>query len=312
MNPYVYSKSKKSRKGQPVVNSPDPASLAGLAKSIFTSGISTYVAFALVLFGAGSVATMSALAYSEMTQPLAQAVPRHVAYNIESRVLGDSTTAPVQAIIQDSQLEAGAVSGKITAKPLSYDSTLGRWDYTISYTLSDFTGTGTLSVGSYAIAQGITASGSAETGSILKPGKTYFVTLWFNDQSGNQLSAIRYELKTSKSTGSSGVSQGSSSGQQCAMPQIPKTQTSNASSTALSMPSFCIKNDDGTSQCAPISCMPPMRRPMPNFKNEHSSSTPSTTWSTSTPLGQHPGGMMQGQTASGTPPNLPPLPTPRS
>ena len=259
MNPYVYSKSKKSRKGQPVVNSPDPASLAGLAKSIFTSGISTYVAFALVLFGAGSVATMSALAYSEMTQPLAQAVPRHVAYNIESRVLGDSTTAPVQAIIQD-----------------------------------------------------ITASGSAETGSILKPGKTYFVTLWFNDQSGNQLSAIRYELKTSKSTGSSGVSQGSSSGQQCAMPQIPKTQTSNASSTALSMPSFCIKNDDGTSQCAPISCMPPMRRPMPNFKNEHSSSTPSTTWSTSTPLGQHPGGMMQGQTASGTPPNLPPLPTPRS
>ena len=192
------------------------------------------MAFAVIIFAAGSVASMTALAYPEISQGSEPVIAGNFTYSQREQVLGDSTTTnPSLLTINDSALEAAGTFCKISAKPLSYDSSPGRWDYNISYSLPNFVGSATLDIGTYAIQQNITSSGTTETGTILKPGRVYHLTLWLTDQSGNQEGAIRYELKTAKAKSPSTSALGHSL-PLCALPQAV-----SASSSPMAMPNFC-------------------------------------------------------------------------
>jgi LysM repeat protein len=326
MNPYVYSRSKKvlaAAQGQP----PSPVLLLpGLVKSVLTASVSSAMAFAIVILAAGSVASMTALAYSDVSQGGEPVVVHSFAFQPKSMVLGDSTTVPANVTIDDSSLEAAiAVSGKVTAKPLSYDATLGRWDYAVSYAVSNFTGSASLSVGTYVVQSGITTSGSSETGTILKPGTLYHVTLWLNDQSGNPLSALRYDLKTPKAKASSDDSQGKSQvcAQLMASPQSGTVSTSTTTGLSLAnTPNICIKKDDGSMLCKPLACISVPKQWQGYLEgNKNASSTPpigmqSKGSGISTPMQGHEhehqnekdGHPQLGQFATGKPGNLPPPP----
>jgi hypothetical protein len=157
------------------------------------------------------------------------------------KVLGDTITPN---IIDDSALEAADPSATLSAKPADFDSTVGRWDYTITYSVSNLNGGGTLTIGTYVVAGNLTVSGTVDTGAILKPNTTYHVSLWGTDSSGNKQNLAHIDLKTGKAKGSSKTPPGTPP---CAQPQ-------SASSTPIAAPTFCIKKADGTIQCVPPVC----------------------------------------------------------
>jgi hypothetical protein len=95
MNPYVYSRSRKvfvpARSEQQTASA--VSSLAGMVKTAFTSAISPAVAFAMVLFAAGSVGGMSLVAYSEISGGSEPSLTHSLSYRSRAQVLGDSTVA---------------------------------------------------------------------------------------------------------------------------------------------------------------------------------------------------------------------------
>ena len=157
-----------------------------------------------------------------------------------SQVLGVSTVA-----IDDSALEAADPSGSISAKPVSFDSSIGRWDYNLSYAVKNLSGSASLAIGTYVVQSGITASGQVETGAILKPAMVYHLTLWLVDGSGNRQVLTHFELKTPKSTGSA---------KSTPPAPCPQTPSSNTTATSSIPYGLCIKKDDGTVQCVPRFC----------------------------------------------------------
>ena len=94
MNPYVYSRSRRVLRGSKAEEQSPSAvsSLLSVVKSSFTSAISPAVAFAFVLFAAGSVGGMSLVAYSEISGGSEPALAHAFAYSGHGLVLGDSTT----------------------------------------------------------------------------------------------------------------------------------------------------------------------------------------------------------------------------
>ena len=158
MNPYVYSK---RRSRGPKMEPQQPPSIAQLVKHIVNAPIGTALAFAIVVFAAGSVMAMTAPAYEEIAMGDMSLSPVQIA-RASGHVLGDSTTA----VIDDSALEAQEPVAKISAKAGSQDPTSGRYNYTITYEVSNLSSAATLSIGNYVIKSGITASGTVETGSI--------------------------------------------------------------------------------------------------------------------------------------------------
>jgi hypothetical protein len=269
-----------------------------LVKSVMTSNISGVMAFAIVLLAAGSVASITNLASVEIGSTLNILPVVHVAEAKSSeQVLGDSTIVPAAAIIDDSALEAGSVAPavKLSGKAVSFDSTAGRWDYTISYSgLDSSSGTGSVTVGTYVVASGLTAaSGKVDTGAILKPSMSYHITFWVTDSSGNQAAVANLAIKTPKGSGSTSTGNFS-----IVSPCLNGGQGQNGSSTPPSVPPqgngtstlpsmFCIKTDSGKMICP----RPPVCGQMTQGGHMGSPS--------STPPGMWPG---SGSNGSSTPP----------
>jgi hypothetical protein len=246
-------------------------SLATLLKEAFLQPMSTAMAFAVVVFAAGSVVGMSALASAEIGGGLDSLPVAHVSQaRSMSQVLGDSTTVPA-SIIEDSSLESAVslTTAKLSAKAVSFDPTTGRWNYTVLYSVSELSGTGSITIGTYVVTSGLTAnSGKVDTGAILKPSTKYQAAFWVTDGSGNRSVVARLEIKTGKGkTPKEGVmflinpclqSQGSSTPMSGMPPfgqkdrpfgsSTPVTfQQGNASSTPGLM--FCLENKEGKTIC---------------------------------------------------------------
>jgi hypothetical protein len=284
MNPYVYSK-KGSYKEEP---EPQTPSLGALVKHLMSAAISTPIAFAVVIFAAGSVTAMTSLAYPEIsTNNDSSVVVHHVAMaKTKSEVLGDSTTVASQQpvpIVDDSALEAGDASGAISAKPGSFDTSSGRWSYTISYSVDSLTGPATLSIGTYTVKDGITDSGSVNTGAILKPYKTYFVSLWVTDSTGAKQVLAKTSIKTGKG-------KTVSTNSLIYLPCVAINTSSDASSSPPTMtpststpptiPTMCLATKDGKPICPrPAVCghmLPPtFQKYVPSTSGDHGS-PPST------------------------------------
>ncbi len=274
------------------------------SKAIFLSPMSPAVAFAFVLFAAGSTVSMAALAYPEVSSAVDPSPYVAMRMPAKTQVLGDSISVVSQTTVDDSSLEAtnAVPTAKISAKAVSYDSTLGRWNYNISYSVSGgLSGTGSITIGTYVLASGLTsATGTVQTGSILKPSMLYHVTLWVTDASGNNTAAAEFALKTKKAGGS----EGGSSGTPCLQPQTPpsspnSTTTASSTSSGLFMPGFCIKEDNGAVSCSPTSCRPPML----SGAGQASSSPPGLMHM---PRGHFPYMIMNSSTTpSSTPPQMP-------
>ena len=242
MNPYTYKKRSDNDPQPPAAPAMPMPPQSSWAKDIFNAQISSLVAMTFVAFAAGSVMAMTAAATPEVAMggsDSAVAV-RHIQ---KPQVLGEST---IQNIIDDSALEAGDPTGSLSVKPGNFDSTLGRWNFNISYSVSNLRGSATLSIGKYTVASNITASGSIDTGTILKTNMVYRVFLWSQDSSGAKQILAKTEIKTGKAKNS--VSTEKNPRPACVPPQV----SSNGTSTQPS--SFCVKKDDGSVQCAPPVC----------------------------------------------------------
>jgi hypothetical protein len=174
----------------------------------------------------------------------------------------------------------------LSAKAVSFDSTLGRWDYLISYSINGSTTAASLNIGTMVLQSGLSGSGSVDTGAILKPKWLYHVSLSVSDPSGVSQTVARLELKTSKGKVANQTSGTPSYSPVCSQGSSGSAVSSMASSTP---PAFCIQKDDGSTVCAPPPCGSLMPPPIGN-----SSST--------SPEFRHP----QWTSPSSTPPNWPP------
>lgn len=298
MNPYTY----KRRKGHLVAETASPQSgkPSSWFSEIVNAKLSSVVAIAFVFFTAGSVAAMTAAAYPEISSVVEPgAVLGFHSASAHSQVLGTSTTQP---IIDDTALEAGAPTGGISAKTLSFDSTVGRWDYNINYEVNNLTGSATLDIGNYIVQSGITAPGVAETGAILKPSMTYYVWLWATDPSGSKQVLTHIVLKTPKAKTTSSTT----------YPPCVQSNSSNFSAPTTTLTTsmgMCIKKDDGSVMCTGRpTCLgnqengggndssTPGSQPYPHYPQ-----VPNTT---STPPGSPPQNP-PGSNPNGTPSNLP-------
>ncbi len=174
-----------------------PIQRTGWVKAVLTTGISSVVALSFILFAAGSVVAITSVAVPEITASGTDTtVPHSVRITRAPAVLGVSTINA--AAINDAALEATDPVGAIYAKPASFDSTAGRWDYNFSYKISGGSGPATLSIGTYVVASNIAATGTVETGAILKPNHTYRVFLWVQDLGGNKQIVAHIVIKTGK------------------------------------------------------------------------------------------------------------------
>lgn len=241
MNPYVYSK-RRGRRAQSA-QVPQPA-LGDLVKHIVSATVGTAVAFAVVLFAAGSVASMVTVAYAEIGGASEPSIVHVAQARRHSQVLGESTTSASQAIIADSDLEAGEAEATLFAKPGVFDSATGRWSAVISYSVTGLTGSATLSIGNHVIKNGITDSGSIDTGSVLKPGKQYRVTLWTADSSGAKQILAKIPIRTAKGKA---INKENQMFLPCATAHEPLVATLKPSSTPPAI--MCLMTKEGKMLC---------------------------------------------------------------
>jgi len=255
MNPYTYSK-KAKKLADPEPMPPVPTPPAGPSAwqkttSFFGASVSPLMVAGILMLSSASVfAAGFGVSQTDFYLGSPSLAPIH---NLHGKVLGASITA-TQPVINDAALEAANPSAGLSAQPATFNAGIGRWDYNITYSSSGLTGTGTLTIGSYVVASNLTAaSGTVETGAILKPNTIYYISLWNVDSSGNQQSIANIEIKTEKAKNQSTKLPPVP----CMMPQSQSSAT--ASNSTAAAPSFCIKQDDGTTQCVPVTCgmLPP-------------------------------------------------------
>lgn len=288
MNPYIYQKRGMEQDSKPAF------SLGAWVLTVFTKPIGSVMALAFVFFTAGSVMAMALAAAPEVAavnDNIVLVQPVHLPPKPASAVLGDSTTATV--VIDDSALEATDPTASLTAKAVSFDAAIGRWNYDISYSVSGLTGSATLSIGTYVVQSSITASGDIQTGAILKPSTTYHVSLYAQDTVGIIQVLAHINIKTGK------AGKSSTSGSSACV--FPLTGT-NTSGTPPAVPMFCIKDDSGKLNCMPGSCMPQL----PISLNVTGMSSMATT-TTSTPPGTWLVHMQPGGSSSAPPTSQPPM-----
>jgi hypothetical protein len=240
MNPYTYRR--RSEVATPVPQD------KGFLRSVMTAKISSLMAFAIVLLAAGSTAAITPLATVEISQGQASVVSTKMPMQ-RALVLGAATSTPDTTLtIDDSELEAGDPAGSLSAKPVSFDSTVGRWDYNISYKVSNLISSATLTIGTYVVTDSITASGVSETGAILKPSMTYYASLWGTDNLGNKEKLADLVIKTAKAKSGAKIPRANL----CVQPQASSTATSSATGM------FCLKTPDGKITYPREVCLPPM------------------------------------------------------
>jgi hypothetical protein len=194
MNPYVYSRKAVQKAQSATAFKP---TVSDLAKHLASATVGTALAFAMVIFAAGSVASMTAVAYAEIGGASEPSVVHMAGLRPHAEVLGDSTTIASQTIIDDSALEAEEVSGGLLVKVGNFDASSGRFNVTITYKVNNLNSQAILSIGSYVIKSGITQSGSFETGAILKPDREYRAVLWTKGEAGKEILA-KALIKTGK------------------------------------------------------------------------------------------------------------------
>ena len=256
MNPYTYHKPKKALAKDQAASMPKGG--GSWLKEIINAPISSAVALAFVLFAASAVASMAALAAPEIAMDNYGEVLYH---SSSAKVLGDSTTLPV---VDDAALEAVEPMGYFTAKPVSFDAALGRWNYKLNYEVANLTGQAVLTIGSYVVKSNIAASGTVETGYILKPNMLYRATLWLVDSSSQKVKLARVEIKTDKADKTL-----KNDRKPILCPQA-QAQGQVASSTPNLKPSLCVKKEDGSLACLPPQCIVPEWKP----ENKTPSGTP--------------------------------------
>lgn len=266
MNPYTYQKKGKA-------SEPETQSLLKVCLSAFSVPMSSAVAFAMILLAGGTLMSMTSYAYTELASNGDDYVAIH---NVrpQASVLGDSTTAPSAVTIDDSSLEAGTAMPlvKLSAKPISFDSGVARWNYVIAYASPSLAGTGSITIGTYVVSGSLTATtGKVETGAILKPGMVYHV----NFSVGGQTEAS-IDLKTPKGNSSGNdfalVSPCPVQGQGTSTPPSVHPGGPNATSTAPGA-MFCLKTKDGKMICPrPPVCGPLMGDKKPG--DGHNTTTP--------------------------------------
>lgn len=179
---------------------PVPSPSVSLLKDIVNAPVSMAIAFAFVLFAAGSVASMTAVAYEDISRAGDDGSVVALSAIKRARVLGESTTNQVVEtvpMVNDSELEAVEPLVKMEARPISFNSN-GRWNYKIGFNTKNFSGTGKITIGSFVVKDNLTTSGYFETGAILKPGRVYRVSFWGTDSSGVLSRLQSIELKTAK------------------------------------------------------------------------------------------------------------------
>lgn len=286
----------------PIISSAPPQQ--SFIRQLFLAPISSAIALAVVVLAAGSVMAMTVPASVEiaMANPDSFAY-HHIKINDASQVLGDSTTTP--AVIDDAALEAAYPAAGLSAKPVKFDATLGRWDYKFSYTASNLTEPATITIGTYVVQSGITASGSVETGAILKPNMVYHAAISTTDSSGNSQTLFILNLRTPNGKGkTTPVPCPEASGQSASTNCLPypclispRLEESASSSSGTTKPAICQKGSGDNTNCTQLFCLPLMP------PGDHASGTPPQYHSSGTPPMYH---------ASGTPGNLPPPPPPPS
>ncbi len=167
MNPYAYSRSRRNFPAQ----KPEASGVSTLSavKSIFTEKINTAVAFAIVLFAAGSVASLLAIAYAEISS--GDFAPFYNNHQLQARVLGVASYGYNQP-----------VCGYNTANCLNH-MLIGfnnkGWQVRIDYQLMPGI-VGSIRVNGWPFMHNITGSGSGYTGYDLVPGRTYNFILYKN------------------------------------------------------------------------------------------------------------------------------------
>ncbi|MFA5991137.1 MAG: hypothetical protein WC794_02755 [Candidatus Doudnabacteria bacterium] len=248
MNPYTYHKPKKAVGQAQTGPTSSPKGGGSWLSEIINAKISSAIALAFVIFAAGATGSIVAVASSEIAiQGSEEAQVQPVVHSVNSKVLGVSID---QVIIDDSALEAGDPSGNVVAKPLAYDSNIGRWNYKINFGVENINSPATLSIGNYIVKSGITSSGTIETGYILKPSRVYQLSLWTSDLNSGKIKLAKFQIKTGKSQKTSPVNP------QPLACQQSEYQGSVLSSTASSEPVLCVKKENGEIACMTKQCEP--------------------------------------------------------
>lgn len=233
MNPHTYQRKHAEVPAQP--------SLSRVVLETFVkTPISSAIAFAMIVFAAGSVLAMTAVAVPQIAMGDDGGAIIHVAKaQVQTEVL-DASTAVTAPIIDDSALEAVDPTASMSFKPASFNAD-GRWDYKIMYYASNLTGTGQLDIGTFVLSQNLNATGTVETGAILKPSHEYRVSFWEINSDGTKDKIQSQILRTPK---------GSSKTEPCyyntllCPPIVPK-------------PIPCPSTAMGTPGTAAINCLPP-------------------------------------------------------
>ncbi len=176
---------------------PVPTPSGSLLKDIVHAKLSTAVAFAFVLFAAGSVASMTAVAYTEIASFDEVSNVQVVMTHSRAQVLGEAVTIEPVVTVDDESLEVINPAVKIEAKSVSFNSN-GRWNYKIGYKTKNFSGSGKITIGTHVVTDTVSVVGSVETGAILKPGMVYQVSFWGIDSSGVLQRLQSIEFKTAK------------------------------------------------------------------------------------------------------------------
>lgn len=246
MNPYTYHKPKKAAAREHAGPASSPKGGGSWLSEIINAKISSAIALAFVIFAAGAAGSIAAVASPEIAMQGSGAEQvQLVVHKAALKVLGVSID---QVIIDDSALEAGEPSGYVVAKPLAFDSNIGRWNFKINFGVENVNSPATLSIGNYIVQSGITASGTVETGYILKPNRVYQLSLWTSDLNSGKIKLAKFQIKTGKSQKTSKINP-----QPLACSQS-ELQGSALSPAASSEPVLCVKKENGEIACMPKQC----------------------------------------------------------
>ncbi len=248
MNPYTYHKPKKAVAQKQVDSASSPKGGGSWLSEIINAKISSAIALAFVIFAAGSTGSVVAVASSEIAMQGSEEVyVQLVARSATPKVLGVSID---QVVIDDTALEAGEPSGNVVAKPLTYDSNIGRWNYKINFGVENINSPATLYIGNYVVKSSITASGTVETGYVLKPNRVYQLSLWTSDLNSGKIKLAKFQIKTGKSQKTSQINP-----QPLACSQS-ELQGSALSSATSSESVLCVKKENGEISCVSKRCEP--------------------------------------------------------
>lgn len=177
MNPYTY---KRRRRKHSTTAAIALGGTIAFAREVLGAPLASSIAIAMLLFAAGSVASVGLYADAALdaSNYVAFESPRTVALGERSHsaVLGISTSLmPVETTT-------------IIAVPNMFDEVSGKWDYKIDYQLADSLQIeeGSVTVGSVVLSDAASSSDMLATDFVLKPGSRYEIAVWSKPGRGGE------------------------------------------------------------------------------------------------------------------------------